>query len=633
MGFIERLQFTAGTTYALAEIIDNSIQWKLKDKDSKIDIILIERKPGWHLREILIFDNGQGMDKDTIETCLDFGGGKNHGTIEDGKLGKFGLGLPYSSCSQSPNYHVYSWQEGGEILHNYRDHAEYEPSDPVESNEVSTTKNLPKYFASIFPDVASYKSGTVVQWCDCDRLDVAQAKTLIKHINMKLGRIYRHYINNGNVKINFHVYRDYGDRLNRIDDLCQSIKIFDPMFLMKNTCLPGSFGNEPTNEPWGGKNGDGEESFVFMEEKENGVKVSHQFKLRFSLAKYNIQKPGGTKDGGGVEPGKTFYKKAKGISLVRAGRELKLDDFGFEYPNGNGAPEHRWWSVEVLFEPISDELLGVNANKLDARNFRYLSSDDYDEMEADGFVSPSVEIRHKLSKRIDTSIKEMYKELKKRSKGGRTLQKCPRCNKNTFGGGKCSECEYNSQECPIHKVQFDINGKCAACENIRILDMCVIHKVPLDQEGKCPRCPAINRALTADQKKELKHILGNYPEFEGNDNAIDRTIKWFLDSNRKHFLVFTDLNNPTTFLNHIPFQDQFTIIEVNTSHPYYENFMEKIVEEEDMETLTPLLLFIASWIDTELSDYSNSEVLARFRSKFGANLMDIISNWAPAAAK
>ena len=39
-----RSQFTAGTTYALAEVIDNSIQWKQKNKSAEINIVFIESK-------------------------------------------------------------------------------------------------------------------------------------------------------------------------------------------------------------------------------------------------------------------------------------------------------------------------------------------------------------------------------------------------------------------------------------------------------------------------------------------------------------------------------------------------------------------------------------------------------------
>ena len=158
-----RSQFTAGTTYALAEIIDNSIQWKQKGTVSEINIVLIESQPGWHMRDVFIIDNGVGMDEETIQTCLDFGGGKNHGTTENGKLGKFGLGLPYSSCSQSPNYHVYSWQQKGEYLHNYRNHKDYGPGDPVESNEVTKSTSLPSKIIEAFNDVVPTPVNVVLE--------------------------------------------------------------------------------------------------------------------------------------------------------------------------------------------------------------------------------------------------------------------------------------------------------------------------------------------------------------------------------------------------------------------------------------------------------------------------------------
>lgn len=622
-----RSQFTAGTTYALAEIIDNSIQWKQKNVIAEINIVLIESQPESHLREVFIIDNGVGMDEETIQTCLDFGGGKNHGTTDDGKLGKFGLGLPYSSCSQSPNYHVYSWQKKDVYLHNYRNHKEYEPGDPVESNDISKFKELPTKIIQAFSDVKSYNSGTVVHWDECDRLDVVKAKTLIKHIELNLGRIYRHHLNSGDVKINFIVYKDLGGKLQKTIDLCNPIRVFDPMFLMSNTCLPGDFGKNPTNEIWGGKDGSGEDIIKFIETKDGG-KVEHIIKIRYSTAKFEIQKPGGTSDGGSVEPGKTFYQKARGISLVRANRELKLDKFGFNFPNSDG-PTNRWWSIEVLFEPISDDLLGVNANKLDARNFRYLDSNDKIEMEQDGKLDDSTSLRAMLSSKIERSIRSMVDELDQKAKGSRSAQKCPKCFDQTFVNGNCNstDCDYTSKKCHIHNIEYDKNGQCQTCNSIRTVDMCVIHKIPLEKGGVCPKCPKIIKTLTKDEKKELENILNNYPEFAGKKDSIERTINWFLQSNRSHFIILTDLKNPATFIQHHNFQEKFTIIEVNNTHPFYKSFMHKIIEDDIEEAVTPLLLFIASWVDSELNDYTNAAILERFRVKFGVTLMDIIANW------
>lgn len=620
-----RSQFTAGTTYALAEIIDNSIQWKRLDMDCDVNIIMVEhgKSGGWRLDEILISDNGVGMGKETIETCLNFGGGKNHGTEENGKLGKFGLGLPYASCSQSPDYHVFSWESRNKIFHTFRDHSKYKPNDPVEPESVNKLSDIPGNFYDFLPELKNYQSGTIVHWKNCDRLDVSQAKTLINHINLNLGRIYRHFINRG-VNIQFLVYRTSGNgRYEKVVELSKSIGIFDPMFLMENTILPDRYGREATNLPWGGVGGTGEKDITF-EEILKGGKKTHLIKLNFSVAKPEIQGPDG-KSGGNVEPGKTYYKKAVGISLVRAKRELKLADFGFPFPNGNGDPRHRWWSVEIQFEPTTDDLLGVNANKLDARNFRYLSSEDFHELESSGMLDESIKLRHLLSKEIDTAIKAMFKEVTARTKGIKNKQKCPSCNEIDFANGKCENCDYKVDICPKHELILN-NGKCVLCERTPDLPMCIIHKTPLENE-KCPRCPEKLGELSPSEKEELVRILkSDYPEIKDNADAIERTIKWFVQSNRRHFIIFTDLRSPGTFINQHNFQDKFVIIEVNTRHPFYEHFIQEIINNDE-ENLIPLLLFIASWIESERRDYTNTEILERFRSSFGNNLMEVIANW------
>ena len=621
-----RSQFTAGTTYALAEIIDNSIQWKNPELNSEINIILIESQPSWWMREIMIIDNGVGMNEETLSTCLDFGGGRNHSNNADGQLGKFGLGLPYASCSQSPNYHVYTWQEKGRYLHTYRNHNEYDSNDPVESNGVDFLNELPKKIIESYPSLTSQDSGTVIHWLDCDKLDVKQAKTLIKHIEYNLGRIYRHFINK-NVGINFLVYREYGDRLQKENDLSKPIRVFDPLFLMENTCLPGDAGKKATNQVWGGNNGSGEEIIIFEEINEKNEKIIHNIKLRYSIAKIETQKPGGTSDGGGTELG-NFYKKVNGISLVRANRELKLDSFGFQFPNSNETI-NRWWSIEVSFEPISDDILGVNANKLDAKNFRYLASEDKLEIEKDGILDPSTDLRAKLSRRIEESINAMYKEIKARGKGHRSISKCPKCNNNSFSSGICSDCNYTSNYCNIHTEELlNASKECPICAKFRPIDMCFVHKIPMGQEG-CPKCTSKRPKLTESEREELINLIEDYPEFKGNPEAVNRTINWFQQSNNNHFIVFTDLHNPATFINHHKFQEnKFVIIEVNISHPYYDNFLSKILDHNDNDEITPLLLFIASWIETEINDYSNTVILERFRAKFGTNLMDIIANWS-----
>jgi len=397
------------TVFAIAEIIDNSIQWKGDNHDCDINIILVERgvKGKWKLEDVIITDNGLGMNLDAIKACLNFGGPQNHGLAVNRRIGKFGFGLPYSSYSQTNEYYIYSWESKEKIFTTFRDHNKFGDNDHIVAEPVNKIDTIPSLFGELLPSISSYESGTIVYWKNCDKLDVAHSKTLINQINFSLGRIYRYYIGKG-VNIKYEVYRTSDNsKFEKINDLSKPIGVFDPMFLMNGTVLPGKYGMEATNIPWGGIDNSGVHEFEFIEKIEE-KEVKHHFLIKYSIAKPEIIEKGG------LSELSKYYKKAIGISLVRAKRELKQSDFDFEFPNGQGDPRHRWWSVEVLFNPMSDHLLDVNVNKTDASNFRYISSDDYTEMEANGFITERIRLSYELSKRIDLAIKSMFKEITNR---------------------------------------------------------------------------------------------------------------------------------------------------------------------------------------------------------------------------
>ena len=73
----------------------------------------------------------------------------------------------------------------------------------------------------------------------------------------------------------------------------------------------------------------------------------------------------------------------KGVSIVRARRELELRScLGKHYE-----PEERWWSVEVEFDPILDEIFGVVNNKQHAHAFVSGASVDWEEIADPGETS------------------------------------------------------------------------------------------------------------------------------------------------------------------------------------------------------------------------------------------------------
>ena len=106
--------------YALAELLDNSIQADASD----VDIIMFEKnvrsekgRRTWLVQEIGILDNGTGMGPVLQRASIKFQDGSHQRGIERGskdkQMGKFGVGLPQASISQAKRVEVYTWQDGG----------------------------------------------------------------------------------------------------------------------------------------------------------------------------------------------------------------------------------------------------------------------------------------------------------------------------------------------------------------------------------------------------------------------------------------------------------------------------------------------------------------------------------------
>jgi hypothetical protein len=628
---------TFGTIGAIAEIVDNSIQWKT-EKDVEINIIFIQKDGS--LEDILITDNGKGMGLDSsgreiIDYCLLFGGGTNHGASAG--LGRYGIGLPFGCCSQSRQYDVYSWQQPKKIKHKWRDHDDFNPDDPIIDKPFELIEKFPKYFNDYLPNLNTYKSGTIIHWKNCDRLTYKKAVTLINHLENKLGRIYRHFIGNG-VSINFRAYNQpKGNTPTPIEELCKEIRKFDPLFLEIGTIAPPPHDTIPSSDLFGK-----EEIVPFKD----SMGINHEIKISASLAKKEIQRPG-DKAGGNTPIGK-LYSTVQGISLVRAKRELKISHFDFPFPNGISDPRHRWWKIEVQFEPVSDIILDVNANKTDAQHFRFISDENQQDQGID-----YIKLRYILSAKINNLIIALWSEIQLRveeGKGGRgtKTQKCPYCTQDTLINGKCSnpECKRDVLTCQAsgHDLVLLVNGICPVCKDIETSkNICPIHKTHYDETGSCHLCEReIKIPLSEDEKDELFLILEGYREFKGGPESVMSLIEWFARSNKKHFVIFvSNPVNPSQLFEIISKPEQsFKIILVNKNHPFYESHIGPLRElansgkhydseiEYDFENaLESLILFIITWADTEKSSTSDQPSIQRFRTRFGIDLNETLEKW------
>lgn len=354
------------TAYALAELIDNSIQAEA----TRVEVGFIEEKVGgsnnrstYNVTEISLWDNGKGMSPDELRLAMQFGGSK-HRENPTG-MGKFGMGLPNSSISQCRRVDVWSWNEGGQPHHTYLD------IDEMKNGKLEVVPNakpleIPTKYSSAFFEQRP-KSGTVIIWSNLDRLNWKTGKSNYKHCEYLVGRMYRKFLSDNKVKVKAITYRpDSNDSLESIEE--NYFQANDPMYLMKKTSLP----------PLPGKY-EGEAFFELIDrvvipidyidlnnEKIQGDVTITTSIAKESIARYILESESGKSSLGGTNWGKHCAKNI-GVSVMRAGRELVLRDSFISAD----IRQHkaRFIGVEVSFPPSLDRVFGVTNNKQDAVKF------------------------------------------------------------------------------------------------------------------------------------------------------------------------------------------------------------------------------------------------------------------------
>jgi hypothetical protein len=558
------------TAMALSELIDNSIQANA----SKIEILLIERKSKtgrkeFLVNEIVVIDNGEGMDNKIIETSLRFGGGTRHGAKKG--LGKFGMGLPNSSASQCSRFEVYSWRKSNYVLFNYFDFNEIKESQSEFLPEVSE-KEVPDYIKKAVTPF--FNTGTIVRWVNCDRLIFKRSSKLVPHIEWPLGKTFRYFIDQQKVEIKIRVFQDNGISFSEQFALKKMVKPVDPLFLMKDC--------QHINEAfhfWE----DGTYLFPDPNGNPENVKLFEQIgesiSVNCSIAKKETKAIGG-KFG-------DVYSKMIGISVLRADREIKLDDFGFLGELGD--PLHRWWKVELNFSPSMDKYFGLDNTKQNVHAFKRIR--DKDELERSE-NDVQLEFICLLSEFIENLISKMKKDVDLMDAGGR-------------GGGRKPKGDDEGAN-PPDGGPFPYGA--------------VPVPNPDEDEGQEEEDPR------EEEKKDLKKwLLLRYPEYANDEAKLNLAIEWFFTTNYKQLIVFLQLG-AAEFYNFKPIGHK-TIIEINTEHDFYLEFMKPLFDENDLNKIDPILLLFGAMVESEKELVSYSQYISRFRSLFAVKLNQFILDW------
>lgn len=334
---------------AIAELIDNAIDATAR----RVELIVREHevqlptRKGYRIHELAVIDNGTGMDAETLAEALCFGGR----TVGPGvrKIGKYGFGLPTSSVSQCKRVDVWSWQQGIEVAqHAYLDTDEIQEGAQLEV----TTDQQPPPGVWISRSRIVRPAGTLVLWSKIDRITM-RAETIFKHVEEEIGRIYRHHISSGDLRIRMAAFRDENDEPREDTE----VRPNDPLYLMAPSSTPGKWGEEPM--------------FTLYHEETKQFTVNGRTEtvdIRYSIAKIDALGILGS------YPGNTNYgahaRRNMGVSVVRENREVVLDDNLLNTEaGGHGLPQNRWWGCEVKFGSGCDDLFGIDHNKQMTSNF------------------------------------------------------------------------------------------------------------------------------------------------------------------------------------------------------------------------------------------------------------------------
>lgn len=321
------------TAAAVSELVDNSVQAGA----THVRIIIRQSGIGKKRKiEIGVWDDGRGMSADVLQQALQFGGSTRFNDRRG--LGRFGMGLPNASASQARRVDVFTWRSRRRVLHSYLD---------LDEITQGNLRAVPKPVVTSLPEwaPAPARSGTLVVWSKCDRIDCRKAITLEAKLKRELGRVFRHLLWNGlSITIND-----------------TPVVPIDPLH-----CHPGAelSGAEPFLDP-----------LVYEIRVPNDPRRTARVVVRF--ARLPVEKwhslPVEEKRRVGIVGG-------AGVSVVRAGREIA---HGWYFLGGKRRQNYDdWWRCEVSFDPALDEWFGVTHSKQGIRPTQELNEILSPDMEA-----------------------------------------------------------------------------------------------------------------------------------------------------------------------------------------------------------------------------------------------------------
>lgn len=333
-----------GTSFALAELVDNAMQASA----TRIDVIF-----GFDGRStpnrIAVVDNGHGMEPKMIRASLVWGAGTR--ANDRSGFGKYGYGLPSASVSQCHRVTIYSMVEGGEWHSAYLDIDEIASGEWTKGNRIE----MPEQKAEKPPvfvlehlkkagQLESFASGTIVVWEGLDRVEPKRREGLRANLVTDLGVIYRNFLVECPMTID-------------------GVKVqpCDPLFLTEGFRYHDLDGDKAIElDP----------AVVQVTDKETG-EVMGSMRVRYARMPATFFRKPEAKHTNRPGRGNTNERleiadRNNGIIFCRNGRQIDV----IRPPRSLGsinATTDRFWSVEVDFDATLDELFSITTSKQQVR--------------------------------------------------------------------------------------------------------------------------------------------------------------------------------------------------------------------------------------------------------------------------
>ncbi|MBK7058599.1 MAG: ATP-binding protein [Leptospiraceae bacterium] len=519
------------TAYAIAELIDNSLQAGAKN----VQLLCGEEEVDGNrnnkitrIGQIAILDDGGGMDEKTLRLSLQFGNGTHLETENQQGIGKFGMGLPASSISQCTLVEVWSWQDGVDnAIYTYLDLNQIKKKELIEIPKPKKHK-IPKIYSRIGKDFG--KSGTLVVWSRLDRILWRRADAIITNSEFLIGRLYRKFLDKKKCSIRMVAF-NLNDLINiRIDRYALPN---DPMYLMDKTSCPAPFDKKPMFEEFGDRE-------FKMPIKYNGKQ--YPVKVRFSVAKKEARKGEGA---GSRDHGKHASKNI-GVSLLRGNREIELDKtWTIQYD-----PMERWWGIELDFPSELDELFGLTNNKQYATNFSHLAEIDYEEIAKGKMTIAEYQDQLEADEDPIAPILELGNRIKK------NLYSMRAQIKSQNAGAHSTRAETQTEDTPeaiATKATREMIEEGFTSKNDEL------ESLPIKERTQQIEKALIDQGLDVEDAKQIS--------------------KTATDFGLKYVFAHADIQTPAFFT--VRPKAGTIIITLNTEHPAYDKLME--IVDEDIE--------------------------------------------------